>query len=778
MSSDQKSKLDLPPLSLPGLARDLRAGVVVFLAALPLCLGIAVASNAEPIAGIIAGIIGGIVVGALSGSHTSVSGPAAGLTAIIATQLGPVEAGGLGTFEVFLLAVIVAGILQMLMGFLRCGGLSSFVPSSVIKGLLAAIGIILILKQIPHIFGSDTDPEGEMAFVQPDHENTFSAMFAFVRNIHVGALTIGLLSIAVIVLWDRVKFLKKSIVPAPLIVVALGIGLQMAFNGLGSHWAVRAEHLVQVPVAESVRGFLGFLKSPDYSQIFNPAVYVAGLTIAIVASLETLLNLEAVDRIDPRRRNSPPNRELVAQGAGNILAGFLGGLPMTSVIVRSSVNINAGGNTRFSAIFHGILLLVCVVFFPSFVNKIPMACLAAILLMTGIKLASPKLIKQMWQEGRYQFLPFLSTVVVIVFTDLLIGIVFGLCVAVAFILYSNLRRPLRKVVERHAGGEVLHLELANQVSFLNRAALERTLHQAPAGSHVLLDASNTDYIDPDVLSLIRDFKESVAPAHSVNVSLRGFKEQYSLEDEILYVDYSTRELQEQLAPAQALQVLMDGNERFRTGKRLSRDLARQVNATAAGQHPMAVILSCIDSRTPAELIFDMGLGDIFSCRIAGNVISPRVLGSIEYSTAVAGARLVMVVGHTRCGAVTAAVQQSAEHGGKPQPGPCTHVQSILGDVEKSIEMSQRRAYLDGGAQDRLKIVDAVASQNVQRMVRLIHEQSEAVQGLVKDRQVAIVGAMYDVATGAVEILPDACLGLSPAELEEHAADRKQFSPTT
>ena len=360
-------------------------------------------------------------------------------------------------------------------------------------------------------------------------------------------------------------------------------------------------------------GLARLLQWPDFSQWSNLAVYRAGAVIAAVASLETLLNLEAVDKIDPKQRTSPPSQELLAQGIGNVVVGLVGGIPITSVIVRSSVNIDAGGQTKLAAIVHGALLLVSVAFLPQWLNLIPLSCLAAILLVTGIKLASPTMVRQLWQEGRYQFAPFAVTVVAIVLTDLLIGILIGLAVSIGFILNSNLRRPIRRFVEEHLGGDVLHIELANQVSFLNRAALLRVLDDVPRGGHVLLDAQNTDYIDPDIQDLLRDFTKQAAPARGVEVSLLGFRNKYQLLDQIQYVDYSTRDLQNALTPRQVLQILSEGNERFRTGRRLTRDLGRQVRATAGGQHPLAVVLSCIDSRTPTELVFDLGHRRHFQC---------------------------------------------------------------------------------------------------------------------------------------------------------------------
>jgi carbonic anhydrase len=747
--------------TLPG---DLAAGLVVFLVALPLCLGVALASGAPLFSGVLAGIVGGILVGVLSGSHTSVSGPAAGLTAIVAAEIV-----SLGSFPTFLLAVILAGLIQIGLGVSRAGFIAAFFPSSVIKGLLAAIGTILILKQIPHVFGHDHDPEGEMAFQQLDHENTFSEITHLLGGIHPGAALIGLLSVILLLVWDTWKPLKKSAVPAPLIVVLLGIGISLVFRQLGGNWPIEASHLVQVPVAESLAEFVGFLQSPNFSQWLNPAVYTAGATIAAVASLETLLNLEAVDKIDPEQRNSPANRELVAQGIGNVAAGLIGGLPITSVIVRSSVNINAGGRTKLAAIVHGVLLLTCVGLLPAWLNTIPLSCLAAILLVTGVKLVSPALIKQMWDQGRYQFTPFLATLLAIVFTDLLIGVGIGLAVSLAFILNSSMRRPVRRIEERHLGGDVLHIELANQVSFLNRAALSKVLDRVQRGGHVLLDAQNTDYIDPDVLDLIRDFKEKKAPARGVEVSLLGFRNKYQLFDQIQYVDYSTRELQSALSPEQVLLILREGHDRFRAGRRLTRDLGRQASATAKAQHPLAVVLSCIDSRTPAELIFDLGVGDIFSVRIAGNVISRKVLASVEYGCAVAGAKLILVLGHTRCGAVSAAVNLLNETRTVAEATGCQHLDHIVSEIQQSTDPLTSQNVERLSASEKESFIDAVAYRNVGRVVQLMRRQSQTLERLVQEGRVAIRGAMYDITSGDIDFLTDSDVP-SPDERSQLASN--------
>lgn len=742
------ARLSSYPLSY--LPRDLTSGLVVFLVALPLCLGIALASGAPLFSGLLAGIIGGLVVGSISGSSTSVSGPAAGLTAIVIAQIA-----ALGSFEAFLLAVLMGGVLQIGLGIARAGSLSAFFPSSVIKGLLAAIGVILILKQIPHVVGHDTDPEGEMSFTQPDKQNTFSEILTVIEGeIHFGAAVVGILSILVLVFWGRIKVLKNSVIPGPLVVVILGVCLHLLFQRLGGPWAIQASHMVQIPVAESAEDLLSFLTLPDFSQIFNPAIYFAAVTIAIVASLETLLNLEAVDKLDHENRFSPPSRELVAQGVGNIVAGLVGGLPVTSVIVRGSVNVNAGAKTKVSTIFHGLLLLISVALFPAYMNLIPLAALAAILLVTGFKLASPALFKQMWQEGRYQFAPFLITLLSIVFTDLLTGILIGLGVSVLFILNSSLRQPIRRIVESHLGGDILHIELANQVSFLNRAALDQLFNEAESGTHMLIDASGTDYIDPDILSLIQEYKNTIGPARGVTVSLRGFRKKYQLNDEIQFADFTTRELQDRITAEQALEILKEGNRRFYTGNRLSRDLGRQVNATAGEQNPLAVVLSCIDSRVPAELVLDLGIGDVLSVRVAGNVIGNKSLGSIEYGVAVAGVKLVLVLGHTRCGAVTSTVQLMCDHNDPTQATGCSHLDSIVDELVPCVDEDSCANLNAMSEEEREQFIDEVARRNVYRSVYEITARSQVIRELVESGKVMVVGALYDVKSGQMEFLTE------------------------
>ncbi len=721
--------------------RDALAGLVVFLVAVPLCLGIALASGAPIISGILTGIIGGLVVGVLSGSHVSVSGPAAGLTAVVLAQIEK-----LGTFEAFLLALFLSGLLQLGLGALRAGLLANYVPTNVIKGLLAAIGIVLIMKQIPHLVGHDADFEGETSFIQPNGQTTFSEL-GLLGDFLPGAALIGFACLGLLVYWNRSR-LKHSIFPAPLAAVLLGVGMNELMAFVGSSWTVGVSHLVTVPILDGQNGLDAIFRSPAWSEWANPMIWVSALTLAIVASLETLINLEATDRLDPLKRTSPPNRELFAQGVGNVVAGLVGGLPMTSVIIRSSVNAQMGARTKTSTVVHGVLLVVSVFLLPQALNRIPLASLAAVLILTGWKLAHPRLFAQMYSEGRTQFLPFVFTVVAIVLTDLLVGVLIGLGVSFCFILYSNLQGGFHLIRETHLAGEVIRLELASQVSFLNRARLATCFADLRPGSQVVIDARDTDYIDPDILALIREFREEQAPNRGIGVSLVGFRDRYALRDEIQYVDVSTRDIQEQLTPAAVLRLLKDGNARFISGRRLHRDLVRQVDATADGQHPVAVILSCIDSRIATELIFDLGLGDIFSVRLAGNVVDERVLGSMEFACRLAGAKLILVLGHTRCGAVKASCDFAARGVDPLEATGLTNLPALTADIGEAVRMEPSADGERSAANEAF--VDRVAHINVENMMQCIRRQSPALRQMIDTGEIGLEGAMYDVRTGVTE----------------------------
>ncbi len=506
------------------LKSDFAAGVVVFLVALPLCLGVALASGAPFFSGLIAGIVGGVVIGILSNSQLSVSGPAAGLVAIVLAAITK-----LGAFETFLLAVVLAGVFQLILGFLKAGSIANYFPSSVIKGLLTAIGIIIILKQIPHALGYDKDAEGDLGFMQVDGNNTFSGIFEALNKIDPGATLIALISIAILILWEK-PFIKKrvGIIPGGLVAVLTAVGLNEFFVSSGASLAIKGEHLVKVPVAQNFSDFMGFFTFPDFSQLTNPDVYVVALTIAAVASIETLLCIEAVDKLDPQKRATSTNRELVAQGIGNMTSGLIGGLPVTSVIVRSSANVNAQAKTKMSTIVHGLLLLICVAFIPVLLNKIPLSSLAAILLLTGYKLAKPALFKEMFGYGKYQWVPFVITVFAIVFTDLLTGVGIGLLVSTLALLYGNYKNSYYFHKENHHEGDVILIHLSEEVSFLNKASIKLTLEHIPADTTVVIDAQDSHYIDHDVLELIREFKDVQAPQRNITCKTLGFRERYNV----------------------------------------------------------------------------------------------------------------------------------------------------------------------------------------------------------------------------------------------------------
>ena len=565
-------------------------------------------------------------------------------------------------------------------------------------------------------------------------------------------------SLAIIYLWGRIAFLKKTTVPVPLVVVIFGVVCGLCFDNIGGNWIIGTTHKVNVPVPETIRGFFGLLHNPDFSQIMNPAVSSAAFAIALVGSLQALLTLEAVDRLDREKRSTSANRELVAQGIGNIVSGMAGGLPMTCEIVRSSVNIDAGARTKKSAILHGALLAISVVLLPQVINLIPLSALAAILIATGLKLASPQVVAELWRAGKYQFVPWFVTLLAIVLTDPLIGILIGLAVSTIFILWSNLRRPMRLVVERHLGGDVTRIELASQVSFLNRAALRKTFDTIDPGKHLMVDAHDTVYIDPDILSLIKEYRDVIGPARGVRVSTRGFRDKYAIEDRIEFVDFSSRELQEQITPEEALSYLLAGNQRFRNERRLKRDFSRQVRDTASSQHPMAVVLSCIDSRTPPEIIFDLGLGDIFSVRVAGNIVTPEVLGSIEFGCVGAGAKLIVVVGHNRCVAVQSAIDFMQEKQ-DPELNKCEYVRSIVQSLESVLRDSESSQPVNTKGNESIFEADIVVRQNVQRSVNEILQKSASIFELVHSGQVGIIGIVYDVTTGVCHVMDETSRGL-------------------
>jgi MFS superfamily sulfate permease-like transporter len=513
------------------LNSDFASGLVVFLVALPLCLGIALASGAPLFSGIISGVVGGIIVGFLSKSHVSVTGPAAGLTAIVLAAITD-----LGAFDIFLTAVLIAGLIQLALGFLKAGSISNFFPTNVIEGMLAGIGVIIFLKQIPKALGSDVSVGSGLKI--------FSDVVDSFKDAKMGVIIVTVVSLIIILVWNKIPALKNiKMLPAALIAVAVGV-LINEFILKGTHLEITSKYLVSLPVPTTVEEFKAIVVMPNFAGFTNAKVWIAAITIAIVASIETLLCIEAADRMDVQKRYTDTNVELKAQGIGNIISALLGGLPMTSVVVRSSANANAGAKSKMSAIIHGVLLLISVLTIPVILNKIPFATLAAILLLIGYKLANPKVFKHFWEGGKYQFLPFILTFLAVVFTDLLKGVALGMIVSVIFILRGNMKRAYTFKKEGFKEGDIIHIDLAQEVSFLNKSAIKSTLASIPENASVVINASETVYIAHDVLDLIKEFSTIKAKEENLKVTLIGFKPEYNLvntgeEEKHVFVEHTS-----------------------------------------------------------------------------------------------------------------------------------------------------------------------------------------------------------------------------------------------
>lgn len=511
---------------------DIPASIVVFFVALPLCLGIALASGAPLFSGLIAGIVGGIVVGSLSGSQIGVSGPAAGLAAIVLVAITT-----LGGYQNFLLAVVLGGLMQIAFGFLKAGVIAYYFPSSVIKGMLTGIGIIIILKQIPHFFGYDNNPEGDFAFFHIDGQNTFSEIVNSLNYISPGATIIAVLGLSILILWDKVLTKKSKIfrlIQGPLVAVIVGI-IYFALTKDSETLGISKSHLVSVPIPDDISSFFGQFSFPNFGAITRSDIWITAFTIALVASLETLLCVEATDKLDPQKRVTPTNRELMAQGTGNILSGLIGGLPITQVIVRSSANIQSGGKTKVSAVFHGFLLLVSVISIPRLLNMIPLSVLAAILFIVGYKLAKPSLFIKMYKLGWKQFIPFTVTVGGIIFTDLLVGIGLGLGVAIIVILIKSYQNThFLHIQDVSNGVHKIKMRLAEEVTFFNKAAILNELDHLPENTYLELDVRNTRYLDHDIIEILDDFSKK---AKNRNIDIKIISAQGAVENPDSYIEF-------------------------------------------------------------------------------------------------------------------------------------------------------------------------------------------------------------------------------------------------
>jgi MFS superfamily sulfate permease-like transporter len=719
------------PGVLSSLKHDFPAGFVVFLVALPLCLGIALASGAPLFSGLIAGIIGGLVATLVSHSQLGVSGPAAGLTVLV---FGFIQDLG---FEAFLLAVVIAGLFQILLGVLKAGIIGYYFPTSVITGMLSGIGIILILKQIPHAFGYDRDFEGNQAFVQPDNFNTISELSHMMSFIEPGAITIAIVCISILLLWELPWIKQNSIlnrINGSALAVVVGVLLNLLFQSFYPQLALSGQHLVQIPISGGFNDFLGQFSFPEFSQLSNPKIYIAAATLAIVASLETLLCVEATDKLDPYKRITPTNRELIAQGVANTVSGLIGGLPVTQVIVRSSANIQSGGKTKASAFIHGLLLLSTVILIPDLLNLIPLSSLAAVLLVVGYKLVKPDVFKRMYQTGWYHFIPFLITIMGLVFTDLLTGIAIGFAAALFSILLENYKTTLY-MREFHEGGKIF-IKLSENVTFLNKANIMKMLDAIPENSELTVDATRTRYLDYDVYEIFKNFQ---VEAKFKNIRLNSMNlSGYGVIEPMQSILPNTKETRDSLTPKMVLALLKKGNNRFVNNLKFNRNLLQQVNETRTGQFPMAIILSCIDSRTSVELIFDLGLGDVFSARIAGNIVDDNVLGSMEFACKLAGSKLILVLGHSHCGAIKGACADVK----------LDHLTGLLEHIKPAVAAIRSESTEETSVQDA-SFVQLVAERNVQTMVMQIKSKSKVLAEMERAGEIEICGGMHDIETGQV-----------------------------
>jgi len=718
------------------LKNDIPAGIAVFLVAVPLSLGIALASGAPLFSGLITGIIGGMVVTPLSGSALGISGAAAGLAVIVLSSIQ--ELG----FHAFLLAVILAGCLQILMGVIRAGVISYYFPSSVINGMLSGIGIILFLKQIPHALGYDRDFEGDFRFVQPDNYSSFSELLHMLEFTSPTAMLIALISLLILVCWE-LPLLKRyrffQFFPGVLATVITAVTINQALLEHLPELALSGGHLVTLPIMGNMQDFIQQLNAPDFSAINQPKVYLVALTLALVASLETLITAEAVDKLDSFKRTTHANRELIVQGIGNISAGLMGGLPMTLVIVRSSFNVQSGAKTQTSGFLHGLLLLLTVILIPELLHKIPLACLAAILIVVAYKMASPKIFRTMYRAGVYHYIPFWATILGMVLTDILIGLSIGLSTSLISILLENYKSSLY-FQELHIGNKII-LRLSEHVSFLNKANIQQTFQDLPAHSQVVIDATRSKYIDYDVYEMIENFRQE-APLRHIELTLQNLRGFGPLPP-VTNARPQTLDSQKSLTPAKVLEILKEGNEHFVNNLESNRNLLEQVNDTRQGQFPIAIILSCMDSRTSVELIFDQGLGDIFSARVAGNIINDDILGSMEFACKISGSKLIVVLGHSHCGAIK---------------GACKHVQldhltGLLDKIQPAVAAVQAETGCEITADD-YGLVQLVADKNVLLTVEQIKTRSPLLNAMLHSGEIGIVGGMYDIETGKVRFYSD------------------------
>ncbi len=656
------------------LNKDIPAGIVVFLVALPLCLGIALASGAPLISGLISGIIGGVVIGYLSKSGTSISGPAASVSAVVLIAIEE-----LGSFQLFLGALIIAGLIQIVLGIVKAGILADYMPTSIIKGLLAGIGIILIRSQLPYTVGYELNKSKMLNYSEDYFGNAPAMISQFFSAFTVGAMVISVISLVILIFWDKTSLKKFKLIPPALVVVILGVVLNQLFNYIIPTLYLDGIHLVNIPKVDSISTFFTF---PDFSGYNNPKIWTTAFTLAIIASISTLLNIEATDNIDKLKRRTPPNRELIAQGVGNTLSGFLGGIAITSVIVRSSVNIEAGGQTKLSTIIHGLLLLVSVLFLSSIINLIPLASLAAILLVVGYKLASISVFKGLYKRGWNQFIPFVLTVVFIVLTDVLTGVLIGSALSIFFLLRSNYYNPFYIENIKYVQDKVIKLELSNEVSFFNKASIKNILWSVPDNSKLLIDATFTSYIDPDVIDILNDFQNTAAVDHNIDVNIIGLKDKYVSGEEVDFYRKTKAEIKAKTTPIEILGYLKEGSTTYASRNLMSRKVNSADLIEYLNEDPLAVVVTSIDLREPLNMMLNTTIGDLVSLRTAGHILNAQNILNLEISSRDQGAKLVLFYGNSDNSIIKKALKNHLDN-------TPSNLSSLIDNALKNAQFSER-----------------------------------------------------------------------------------------
>ncbi|XDD50720.1 SulP family inorganic anion transporter [Leptospira sp. WS92.C1] len=715
------SFLSFNRMSWSDLRHDFSASLVVFLIALPLCIGIAFASGAPIIAGLIGGIVGGVVVSLISKSPLSVSGPAAGLTVIVLDSIQT-----LGNFNDLLLAVCIAGVLQILLGFLKAGILADFFPSSVIKGMLAAIGIVLILKQIPHAVGYDKDYEGDFNFFQNDRENTFTEIWNAFYRFTPGAIFLFAVSLGIIVFWERFQLHKRFLIHGSLIAIVAAILINEVFSVIWPVFGVGREHLIQPIQLGSILDLFRDDYFPNLSEWKNELIYLVAIKLCVVLSLETLLNLDAIEKIDPRRRIASKNRELIAQGTGNLFSGILGGLPITSVIIRSSANLHAGARTRFSAFLHGLLILISLLFIPGLLAKIPLSSLAAVLMVVGYKLTDFRIFKAQYKKGMDQFLPFGVTVIGIVFSDILIGIGVGCIFAIFFIMRRNILNPYEFNKKDKNYGVEIRIDLSEDVSFLNKSSMLYKLNRVPDNAHLIIDGSKSKYIDPDILEVIEDFKIS---AESKNIIL-----------EIIDVTTSYEKIKNKpldVVAQQDYEKLFENN-RIWVEEKLSHNPDYFKNL-ALGQAPQYLLISCSDSRISVNEMTGTNAGELFVHRNIANLVidtDMNLMSVLQYSVEVLKVKHIVVCGHYGCGGIKAAVD-GRYHG---------LIDAWLRDIKQVYRMNRKEL---GSILDEDKKHERLVELNVREQVYNLCMTTIVQNAWSQGKELQLHGWVYDIREGKI-----------------------------